>query len=294
MTDSDCDLWYNQLDELNIQNIQMPYSVEDTVYFYDLGKTTDFKTFYNNLRKEKRAATSSLNAEEYKDIIEPIFKNGEDILYICFSHEMSGTFNQLRTAVKELKETYPDRKLTMFNTKAISVPAGIQAIEAAKLKQKGASDEDIVKFLKDFANRVGCYFAVDNLMHLKRGGRLSSTAAFAGTLLNIKPVLTFDEKGSLKVINKLMGRKKIINFLAQEAIDNADMLYDIYVLDADCREDGEIIKNIIMQKHPKANIINQTVGPIVGVHCGPGVLAVIYVTKQRVITLANNDNVEVL
>lgn len=296
-TDSDCELWYDQLDSLNIKNIEMPYTIDDKEYFYDLGKTTDFKEFYDKLRKGKNSITSALNSENYKDIIEPVFASGEDILYICFSHEMSGTFNQLRSAVKELKEKYPERKLTMFNTKAISFPAGMQVVEASRLKKQGLSDEEIVEKLKDFTNHVACYFIVDNLMHLKRGGRLSTTAAIAGTLLSLKPVLTFDGNGALKVINKVIGRKTATNMLTNKIITGAiaDENHEVYILDADCRQETEQMKNAILAKRPDLNVKLQTIGPVIGSHCGPNLIAIVYKAKQRVIPVDNVEtSVEVL
>ena len=296
-TDSDCELWYDQLEKYNVKNIEMPYTIDDKEYFYDLGKTTDFKDFFNRLRKGSIAITSALNSENYKEIFEPVFASGEDVLYVSFSHAMSGTFNQLRVAVRELKEKYPERKLTLFNTKSISYPAGMQAIEAAKMKLNGASDEEIVEFLKDFTNHTNCYFIVDNLMHLKRGGRLSAMSAIAGTLLNIKPVLTFDENGALKVVNKIMGRKAAMNFLANTVIENAIEAdkYEVVVLDADAREEAEQVTKMIKDKRPELSVRNQTIGPVIGAHCGPGLLAVSYVAKQRIIPIANvEDSVEVL
>lgn len=291
-TDSDCELWYDQLESLNIRNIEMPYTIDGQEHFYDLGKTTDFKDFFNKLRKGKQSTTSALNSENYKEIFEPIFQSGEDILYISFSHAMSGTFNQLRATVSELKEKYPERKFRMFNTNSISCPAGIQAIEAAKLKQQGLDDEQIIEKLKDFTNKVGCYFIVDNLMHLKRGGRLSTTAAIAGTILSLKPVLTFDEKGALKVVNKIIGRKAATNFLINKIINDStnDSDHEVYILDADCRAETEQMKKVIQNKRPNLNIRLQTIGPVIGSHCGPNLIAVVYLAKNRPINVADVES----
>ncbi len=295
-TDSDCELWYDQLDKLGVRNIEMPYSIGNQEYMYDLGKTTDFKDFYNRLRKGERSMTSALNAQDYTDIFEPVFKAGEDVLYICFSLAMSGTFNQLRTAIKELKEKYPERKFTMFNTKSISYASGIQVVEAAKLKAQGLSDEEIVEKLKDFTQRVCCYFIVDDLMHLKRGGRLGATAAFAGSILKLKPVLTFDGEGSLKVVNKIMGRKNAINFLIKAVEENAvEGDYDNVILDADCREEAEKMQTDILSKRPDVQIRPQTVGPVIGSHCGPGLLGVVYIGEKRVLPINDVEScVEIL
>ena len=199
---------------------------------------------------------------------------------------MSGTFNQLNTALKELKEKYPERKCTIFNTNSISLGAGIQVEQAALLKQQGASDEEILAFLKDFTNKVAVYFVVDDLMHLKRGGRLSATAAFAGTLLGLKPMLTFNAKGGLDVIAKISGKKKAIRTLADKVITElADTDKPVYIVDADCPADGDMLESLIKEKRPEAKIVRQIVGPVIGAHCGPGTMGVIFAAEKRPIAL---------
>lgn len=297
LTDSDCELWFDELEPLNIKNIEMPYILDGNEYMYDLGKTTDFKDFYNKLRKGVSSTTSALNIEQYKNFLTPIFESGEDVLYISFSHAMSGTFDQLRIAMKELKEKFPNRKLTLFNTNAISVPSGIQVKAAAKLKENGATDEEIISFLKEFTNNIACYFVVNNLMHLKRGGRLSATAAIAGSILNLKPILSFDSKGSLKVVNKIIGRKAALNYLTKKVIEDAidEEKYDAYIIDADCRNETEEMAKKIKTSRPNLNVKLQTIGPVIGSHCGPDVVGVVFVAKNRVVELEKNiSNVEVL
>lgn len=290
-TDSDCELWHDELEKLNVKNIDMPFTIDGVEYMYDLGKTTNFEDFYSKLRKGKNGTTSALNTENYKEIFEPVFAAGEDVLYISFSHAMSGTFNQLRIAVKELKEKYPERKFTMFNTNCISTPSAIHVKEAARLKAEGKSDEKIVEHLKKFSSQVCCYMMVDSLMHLKRGGRLSATAAVAGSILSIKPLLTFDENGSLKVFNKVIGRKAAINFLTNKLLSEAldDEKYEAYIMDADCRPETQAMLKVVREKRPNLNVKLQTIGPVVGCHCGPGLVAVSFVGKERPIAINDVD-----
>lgn len=211
---------------------------------------------------------------------------GEDVLYISFSHAMSGTFAQLDAALKELKKEFPERKCTVFNTNSICLGAGIQVETAAELKQKGASDEEIIAFLKEFTNRVAVYFVVDDLMHLKRGGRLSAGAAVAGTLLSIKPMLTVNEEGGLNVIEKVTGRKKAVRALADKVIKGlTGTEYSVYILDADCKEDGDKLAELIKAERSDAKIVRQTIGPVIGTHCGPGTLGVIFIADERPVKL---------
>ena len=285
--DSNGELWYTRAAELKLDYISMPYYIKGEEYFYDLGEKTDFKKFYQTVRGGEIPKTQALNPEDYKRILTPYFEKGEDVLYVSFSHKMSGTFQQLDAALKELKEIYPDRKCTVFDTNSISLGAGIQAEQAAILKQNGASDEEILAFLEDFTNRVAVYFVVDDLVHLKRGGRCSGLAAVAGTLLGLKPMLTFNEEGGLSVITKLGGRKKAITTLANKVIDELtdEDKYSVYVVDADCKEEGDKLRDLILAKRPNANIVRQIVGPVIGSHCGPGTLGVIFVAAKRPIPL---------
>ena len=124
--DSDCELWYDVVEKLGIQYFKMPYTIDGVETFYDFGKTTDIKGFYARVREGAMPITSALNPDMYESVIEPIFARGEDILYVAFGRTYSATFDHLDTALKKLKEKYPDRKLTLFDTKMISVPSGIQ------------------------------------------------------------------------------------------------------------------------------------------------------------------------
>lgn len=287
LIDADGELWYTRQEELGVRCIQMPYSYCDNEYYYDLGKNTDFDAFYKAVRGGEVPKTMALNPQEYVDIIEPIFAEGEDVLYVSFSHKMSGTFDHLHTALEQLKEKYPDRKCTVFDTKSISLGAGIQMEYAAELKNNGASDEEIIAALTEFTDRVAVYFVVDDLMHLKRGGRLSGIAAFAGTLLGLKPILTLDENGSLGVLTKKAGKRTALKLIADNVVKQLTGTdYSVYVVDADSKDDGDWLADQIRAKRPEAKIVRQVVGPVIGAHCGPGTIGVIFIADKRPIPLA--------
>ena len=284
--DADGELWYTRQEELGVDYIKMPYSYEGEQYYYDLGKNTDFRKFYGAVRRGIIPKTMALNPSEYVEILEPYFKKGEDVLYVSFSHAMSGTFEHLQTALETLYPKYPQRKCTVFDTKSICIGAGMQMDYAAVLKNNGASDEEILEKLAKFTNRVAVYFVVDDLMHLKRGGRLSGFSAFAGTLLKIKPVLTLDKKGSLAVLNKISGKKKAILSLAEHVKKElTGTEYPVYVMDADSPTDGDFLAEKVKELRPDAKIVRQTIGPVIGAHCGPGTFGVAFVADKRPIEL---------
>lgn len=284
--DADGELWYTVQEKLKVDYIKMPFSYGGKEYYYDLGKETDFRAFYDAVRGGEIPKTMALNPDDYVNIIEPYFAKGEDVLYVSFSHAMSGTFDHLNTALNDLKDKYPKRKCTVFDTKGISLGAGIQMEYAAELKNNGVSDEEIIKALTELRDRVCVYFAVDDLMHLKRGGRLSGAAAFAGTLLSLKPVLTHDEHGGLKVFEKITGKKKALRKMADRVIEDlTGTSFPVYVVDADCPAEGDALSDMIKEKRPDAKIVRQTIGPVIGAHCGPGTVGVIFIADKRPIPL---------
>lgn len=275
--DSNGELWHTRAKELGLDYISMPYYVGGKEYFYDLGEKTDFRAFYDAVRGGEIPKTQALNPEDYKRILMPYFERGEDILYVSFSHKLSGTFTSLGVALAALKEQFPDRKCTVFDTENICLGTGIQAEEAALLKQKGASDEEILAFLEDLRGRVRTYFIVDDLMHLKRGGRCSGLAAVAGTILGLKPMILVQD-GELKVVGKVSGKKRVLATLADKVITElGDESKRVYVVDADCPEEGDRLRDLILEKRPNAKTVRQTIGPVIGSHCGPGTLGVIFV-----------------
>lgn len=215
-TDSDCELWFDKVDAENIRFFPMPYVVNGEEFFYDMGRNTDTKAFFDKMRKGATVKTCALNMQDYIAAIEPIYAEGEDIIYVSFSHKMSGTFNSLDMALKKLKETYPDRKTTVVDTKSISAAGGLIAYEAAKLHNAGASDEEVVAFVEKFRERVKCYFTVDDLIYLKRGGRISAVKAALGTLFKVKPVIC-TMNGALENVDRFKGRFRSLKALADYA-----------------------------------------------------------------------------
>ena len=279
--DSNCELWFDKVESLGINYISMPYTVGDKEYYYDLGKNTDNRKFFEDMRKGAVPKTSALNMQDYLDNIEPVIKSGEDIIYVTFSHKMSATFESMAKAIQQLKQTYPERTVSVVDTKHISMAAGIVVYYAAKLHNEGASDAEVVKFVESFRERVKCYFTVSNLIYLKRGGRLSSFKAFVGTLFDIKPIIS-NIDGKLENIEKSKGRKKslkdITGYLEK---DKVDLSYPIVIMNADCDPDADYTIAAIREKYPQADIWEQLVGPVIGSHCGPDTIGMIFVAAEK-------------
>ena len=279
-TDTDCEMLYTDAEELGMKVIGMPYTLKNQEYVYDFGKTFEPKKFYDDMRAGEVVTTSALNSQDYLNYFEPVFAAGEDILYVHFSKELSGTFNHMQIAINELKEKYPDRKITCFDTGNICVGAGLQVIEACKLHNSGASDEEVVEFLKNFKDKISIYFYVDSLQYLKRGGRISAMSAVMGSMLNIKPILGINE-GKLEKLTTVKGTKKALDYIYNkfETEYADDERYDVYVLDADSKQVGDDLAERIRNSGRKVNINRIFVGPVIGAHSGPGTVGVVFVKK---------------
>lgn len=278
-TDTDCEMSYVDAEELGMKVIGMPYTLKGQEYVYDFGKNTDIKAFYNEMKAGEIATTSALNSQDYLDYFEPVFAAGEDILYVHFSSELSATFNHMQVALNILKDKYPERKITCFDTKNISIGAGIQAIEACKLHNAGASDEEVVEFLTEFRDKIGIYFYVDSLQYLKRGGRISSVSAVFGSMLNIKPILTVTKEGKLEKLTTVKGTKKALDYMFDKFVTeyNNDPKFEIYILDADNKDVADEFAERVRNSGKEVAIRRIAIGPVVGAHSGPGTIGIVFV-----------------
>ncbi|MDR0426913.1 MAG: DegV family protein [Clostridiales bacterium] len=281
--DSNCELWYTKVDELGIEVISMPYTVDGEERGYDMGRETDFKGFYDKIRKGSIPITSALNSTNYLDIFRPFFEKGEDILYVTFSHKMSATFQYMETAVAELKAEFPDRKFISVDTKSISMGAGLIVYEAAKAFKSGKSIEAVADYTRELVNHTSVFFTVNDLMHLKRGGRLSGTAAIFGTLLGVKPILYISKEGSIVKYATAKGRKKALELIFDEAQKlDIDLDKPVSVITADLSpEELASVTERVKERFPfKGELMVQSVGPVIGTHCGPGTIGLCFMHKK--------------
>lgn len=278
--DSNSEIPLERFKELGASLIKMPYTVDGEERFYDLGEHTDNRAFFDAMRKGAVVKTQALNSYDYIQYFEPVLSAGEDILYVTFSHAMSGTFTAMETAIAELKEKYPSRMITTVDTRGISMGAGMVAYHAAIKHNAGATDSEVVRYVEELRAKVGCYFTVGDLEYLKRGGRLSSFKAAMGTLFNLKPIIETDPSGKLVNIEKVKGRKKslhrLVEFMADGELDES---YPVVIMNADSDEDAQYVAELIEEKYPQAEIWPQLVGPVIGCHCGPDTIGLIFVRK---------------
>ncbi|MDE6397975.1 MAG: DegV family protein, partial [Clostridiales bacterium] len=267
--DSNSEIWYTRFDTLGIECIRMPYTVNGEERLYDLGRETDNRAFFAAMRSGATVKTQALNENDYTEYFEPVLAAGEDILYVHFSRAMSGTFESMEKAVAALRKKYPERKITTVETKNISMGSGMVTYYAALRHNEGASDEEVVRFVENFREKVKVYFTVDDLVYLKRGGRLSAFKAMIGTIFSLKPVISTSAEGKLVNILNAKGRKKALHTLLDYLESgNVDTKYPISIMNADSDADTALLIDMIREKYPQAEIWEQLVGPVVGCHCG--------------------------
>lgn len=285
VTDSSCNLPEELIDKLELEILPLVFMIDGTLHqSYLKGQVTDLSQFYAMMRDGKVITTSLPNLSETEKLFDRIFASGKDILYIGFSSALSGTYEGMCNVGNTLAERYPDRCFASVDTRAASVGQGLIAYYAAKLKQEGKSLEEVQQWVVDNRLNLAHWFTVDDLMYLYRGGRVSKSAAFAGSLLNIKPVLHVDNEGRLIPMEKARGRKKSIQTLVKHMEKTAtqpvkDQL--IGISHGDCLEDAEYLQELIAEKFGATNILLNYIDPVIGAHSGPGTLALFFLASER-------------
>ena len=236
------------------------------------------------MRQGAVPVTSALNEETYMEYFEPILKE-KDLLFVAFSSKLSSTIQAARAAQKRLLEMYPDRKLIIVDTLSISTPVTLLALKAHELYRGGAPIEEVAQWLEENKMRAQAWFMVDDLKYLKRGGRISPTAAAFGTMLDIKPIITEARDGTLQNVDKVRGRKKALNTLVDRLVEYAPNPEDSFaiILHADAPEEAKELRELALKKIPELKIRIDNVGPVIGAHCGPGTLAITFLGKERTI-----------
>ncbi|MCD7728988.1 MAG: DegV family protein [Clostridia bacterium] len=281
--DSNCELWHTTVKELGLNLIRMPYTVGDKEYFYDMGENTDFKKFFDDMRGGATPKTSALNEFAYLEYFEPVLARGEDIYYITFSHKMSGTFDAMKSAIAKLKEKYPERQIRYKDSKTISLGSGFVTYYGALKYKSGATMDELDAYLDELIPHTATYFVVEDLTYLYRGGRVSGVSKVVGNMLGIKPILYFDEEGKIINIAKARGFKKALAALKDYLRQKGSELdkYKIMVLQADCEDVAKEFVESLKQEFDGIDVVLQPVGPVIGAHCGPGTIGLIFHATER-------------
>ena len=284
ITDSSANLTDSLIEKYDLKIISLSYFIGGEEYLsYKEGVKTDYSEFYARLRKKEEARTSLANYEECRRVLRPIAESGRDILYIGFSSALSGTFQNVSNCMQELRTKHPDQKMLCVDSLSASMGEGLLVYHALELAQRGATIEETLEWVENHKMNICQWFTVDDLFFLKRGGRLSGAAALAGSLLEIKPILHIDEEGRLVMVSKVKGRKKSLNALVQHMEETVVKIkpQKIFIAHGDCLEDAQYLADGIKAKLGLEDIEINYVDPVIGVHSGPGTIALFYYGKTR-------------
>lgn len=283
ITDSACDLTRDYIKNNNIGLLSLILNLNGQAIKDDLGETLSYKDFYNKMREGATPTTSQINAHEFEEEFIKYIKNGDSIIYISLSSNLSGTFNSANIAKKNLMDEYPNANIYLVDSLSVSVGQGLLVAKACEMRDSGIGAEEIVNWLEENKRKVIHSILIDDLNHLKRGGRISGATAAIGGLLNIKPTLFLDDEGKLIQGEKIKGKKKALRFLVNEvrekAVDTENEI--LYICHGDCLEEAETLRDMILEEVKFKNVIINYVGNVVGAHAGPGVLAAVFLGSNR-------------
>lgn len=284
MTDSSCDLPADLAEKMELTVLPLYVYINDKKYTNYLDeREIAFSEIYAKLRTRCPAKTSAVNMNDFLEPMENILKQGKDLLYIGFSSGLSGTYNAGAAAAEELADKYPERKVYAVDSLCASLGQGLLIYHAWQEKQKGRTIDEVRDFTE--ANRLHLchWFTIDDLMFLKRGGRISGATAIVGSMLSIKPVMHVDNEGHLIKISTARGRKASIRALADEAEKRGIDLENqtVFISHGDCIDDANYLAEIMRTRFHVKDVLINYVGPVIGAHSGPGTVALFFLGTER-------------
>ncbi len=281
-TDSGCDINGSILKKWDVLSLDLTFCFEGEQKEY---KNSDMsaKMFYHKMRGGAVAKTSAINTGSFVEVFEELLKQGKNVLYLGFSSGLSTTYNCAKMAADELSEKYPNQKIITVDTLAASAGQGMLVYLAVQKRQVGQSIEAVAEYIESIKLNLCHWFTVDDLVYLKRGGRVSAAAAFVGTVLNIKPVLHVDNEGHLISKAKVRGRKATLKYICDKYGELAKDKKDgtVFISHADCEDSVSEIENMLKEQYGVRVEIITDVGAVIGAHSGPGTLALFFIGTQR-------------
>lgn len=284
MTDATADLPIEMLKNMDIDVIPMDFEMGGKSYrHYPDSREMGFHEFYDRMRAGQMPTTTQINAATYAKYFEPALMAGKNILYIAFSSGLSGTYQASLLTATDLMEKYPQNRIICVDSRAATLGEGMLVHAALQKKREGMSLEDLAKWVEKTSFHVCHWFTVDDLNHLRRGGRLSAVSAIAGSALGIKPIIHVDNDGHLVPVAKIRGRKKALDNLVERMEKTCVCPKEqvAYIVHGDCLEDANYVANLVRERLHVKDVVISFVGPIVGSHSGPGIVGLIFLAKEK-------------
>lgn len=281
ITDSCCDLPAELIASLGLHIVPLTLNFRGQVYKEVTEE--DIKTVYAGLRTGDVATTSAANPEDWAYYMEPVLAEGKDVLVLAFSSGLSTTYQSAVIAAADLIEKYPQRQVKVVDTLCASMGQGLLVWYACRKQAEGQTLEQVWQWVEDHKLNLCHWFTVDDLMYLKRGGRVSAATAVLGTMLNIKPVMHVDDEGHLIKVTTARGRKASIEALAAKvaATGLPGENDTVFISHGDCIEDARFLEKLMKETYGAKEVIVNYVGAVIGSHSGPGTMALFFLGSKR-------------
>ena len=281
ITDSGSDLPVTMLSQLDVKLVSLSLlfrgqTMADSV-------TDETKDFYEAMRAGESGSTSAVNPDGWASALEPVLQAGQDALVMAFSSGLSTTYQSAVIAAGELAEKYPQRTVRVVDTLCASLGQGLFVYHACRKRDAGMALDALADWCETHKYNLCHWFTVDDLMYLKRGGRVSAATALVGTMLQIKPVLHVDDEGHLINVGKTRGRKASIEALAKKMAETAlpGENDTVFICHGDCLEDAQYLERLVKERYGVKNVLIYYVGAVIGSHSGPGTLALFFLGSHR-------------
>ena len=285
VTDSCCNLLDETIEKYGLHILPLTFMVDGVQHqSFIKGQKSDLQKFYTMMREGKVITTSLPNLVDSEALFRGLLEQGRDVLYLGFSSGLSGTYQAISVLLDGLANEFPDRNIRYVDTLAASGGEGLLVYKACQLAQTGASIDEVAQWVEENKLKLAHWFTVDDLMFLFRGGRVTRTSAWAGTMLNIKPVLHVDNEGHLIPLEKVMGRKKSIVALVKHMKETAIQPVSdqtVFITHGDCLEDAELLRDMVADELGVTDIHINYIDPVIGAHSGPGTLALYFMAFGR-------------
>ena len=281
VTDSCCDFTKAQYGALGVTYVPLTlrYKGQEIDGFTE---AEDLHNFYDSIRQGEMPTTAAVNPQAWANAMESALEAGRDVLCMTFSSALSTTHQSAVIAAEELREKYPDRTIYVVDTLCAALGQGLLVYKACEKRDQGYTLEQLYNWVEENKLKLCHWVTVDDLDHLKRGGRISATTAFVGGLLNIKPIINVDNEGRLATVSKCRGRKAAMDYLANKLVSDGTDVETIFIAHGDCPQDAAALEKLCRAKCPGVkNVITGYVGGVIGAHTGPGVLVVFFLGTHR-------------
>jgi len=282
-TDSCCDLTRAIVDELSVEVLEFPFTLDGVQHYDDLGVSMPAQRFYESMRAGSAPTTAQVPMSSYLSTFSAAAESGRPLIFLSFSSALSGTYDTALLARQLVIDQFPAADIRVIDSRSASINQGLLVLEAARRRRDGTGFEDLVEWIDGNVQRVNGFFTIDTLEPLRRGGRVSDFAAMAGSVLDVKPLMRVSSTGELVVDRPVRGRKKSLRALVDAFERRADdPLGDtVMIAHGDAPEDADTLERLLRERTGIGEVLRLEVGPVIGSHTGPGMLALVFWGTDR-------------